>query len=269
MKRLLIGGIICLILIALLTAGVNAQLIQDSCSVKNVKIENEIVSAGAHSKINYNFECSGASSYQGQVTKMLVTLPYKGVKNLEASDSYGSMEVLKGPKYTGLSEDETESTIGVMFRKGLLIRNQTENYKLTIEFDTTELVSTSESGVSTLKPEGLASSPKITIIAKGVTETKLPVQKVDYKLNLPEGAAVQKTTKGCKINEGVILCEDHTPEELNSVEVKWKGGSGTEKIPFTDIIKKVLSQGRKSAPSIINIVKTVAGRVAERVPDES
>ncbi len=260
MKKLLIGGIIALIIVALLTVGARAQFVGDYCTVGTVDIENSVVSSGVHTKMSYSFTCSGAASYSGQITKMLIKIPFTGIENLEASDSYGTLDVLEGPEYVGKTESETESTIGVIFRKGLLIENKTNSYTLTLEFDTNTLISTSENGISTVKPDGLGPSPKITIVSKGITETTLSVDKNNYNLELPEGASIQKTTKGCNIDGGTIVCTGLTPKELNSVEVQWEGGSGETDISLETILNKLLNKGKESAPSIVNLVKNLVKR---------
>ncbi|MFO7872303.1 MAG: hypothetical protein R6U26_01520, partial [Candidatus Undinarchaeales archaeon] len=250
-----------------LTAGARAQFAGDYCTIGTVDIENSVVSSGVHTKMSYEFTCSDASANSGQITKMLIKVPFTGIQNLEASDSYGTLDVLEGPEYVGKTESETDSTIGVIFRKGLLIENETNSYKLALEYDTASLVSTSESGLFTLKPEGLGSTPKITIISKGVTETTISIENIDYKLILPEGSSIQKTTKGCNIDGGTIVCTGLTPEKLNSVEVQWEGSSEEMDIPFEEIIGKLLNTGKESAPSIINLVKNIVEKGMNQISD--
>ena len=230
MKRVLIIGTILLIIAIFLgiISDANAQFVGDQCSVGTVHVENSILSSGIHTKITYPFSCSNASSYEGQMTKMIITVPYADISGVSATDQYGSMKVLEGPTYIKSESTETDTTIGVIFRKGLLIANEDNSYTLSIEFDSNALAKEDSNSVMSLTPKGLVPNPKVTIISKGITETTIPVENVEYKLVLPDGASVQKITSGCQLDNNVITCQNLKPDDLSTIEIKWTSGSITQ-----------------------------------------
>jgi len=224
----------------------------DQCSVDKLEIETIATEVTTTAKINYYFECA-QSAYGEQITKMIVTIPYKDAYNIEASDAIGDMKVFEGPAYTGVTRSDTDATIGSFFRKSIVLEtNSTAGYMLTLEFQSDYLVKQDQK-VYTINPKGLGANPKITMVGTGVTETVVPVSDIDYTLTLPTGSAVTSTPSGCSLSEGTVTCTGLTAAELDKIEVKWTGtGPGilftrvrdlAKNLPgtFTNIFKSIFS----------------------------
>jgi hypothetical protein len=216
-------ALVLLVFLALFVSAANAQMIGDYCSVQGVDVDTVVESYGsAHVKMTYHFECGGASAYSGQVTKMLITVPYTGIDNLEASDSLGSMKVLEGPEYVKATEEVAETTIGAIFRKGLVIDAVSNAYDLSIEFDTITLVETMDSTYS-MKPGGLGATPKVTIVGTGVTETTLPIAVLSFDVTLPEKTAIEQITPSvCQFQGNKVSCSDVSADDFDALEIRWK-----------------------------------------------
>lgn len=239
-----------------------AQLIPQQCTVRSVDVSNTI-SDTVTTKLLYRFECSAFTQYQGQITKMIIKVPYTGLRNIEAEDPFGPMKVLEGPEYIKSSESEGETVIGVMFRKGLLMTTENTVYSIAIKFDAPALVSQSES-IYSIKPGELVNNVKITIVSTGITEMTIPVSNIDYVLNLPEGSGIQQVTPSvCGIAGGKVSCNNLDKEQFSQVEIKWtqaagEGWSGkiqeyTKKyLPFASnlfknafsLVKKLITSGK-------------------------
>lgn len=216
MKR----AILTLIILLTFISAANAQLIGDYCSVSSVDVENTIEEIIVHTEMTYHFSCSGASGLQGQVTKMMITVPYVGIANAEASDNFGSMVMLEGPQYISVAEDDGETVIGVIFRKGLLVTTEQQAYDLKIEFDSVMAELTEDGGE--ISPAGLAVSPKVTIVTTGLTETTIPAMLYDYSLTLPEGASIQEIAQtACQFQGNVVSCPNLGVSEMQQLEIKW------------------------------------------------
>ncbi|MFH1425009.1 MAG: hypothetical protein ABIG20_05085 [archaeon] len=221
MKRILLLGIV---LLVILTSSAYAQMPGDDCVVG--KVDASVAYDGtAHVKMIYRFTCSGTIDYTGQVTKMLISLPLNDVKNVEVEDGLGSMKVLEGPEYVKVEKDSDESKIGIIFRKGLLINRETNDYDIAIEFDTDSLVTEGES-VNSISSGVLVANPKVTIITSGMTETVLPVNAFDFALKLDEEASIQSVKPSvCAIEGGDVECADLSKQEMEQLEISWTGGS--------------------------------------------
>ena len=212
-----------LVFLAIFASAANAQMIGDYCSVQGVDVDTVVESYGsAHVKMTYHFECTGASAYTGQVTRMLITVPYTGIDNLEASDPLGSMKVLEGPEYVKATEEVAETTIGAMFRKGLLIDASSNSYDICIEFDTITLVESTDS-TYLIRPGGLGANPKVTIVGTGITEMTLPVQVFGFGMTLPEKTAIEQITPSvCQFQGNKVSCSDVSSADFDALEIRWK-----------------------------------------------
>jgi hypothetical protein len=214
------------VFLAVIVSAANAQLIGDYCSVTSVDVDCSIENKLVHPEMTFHFSCSGASGLQGQLTKMLITIPYTGITNIEASDNFGSMTMLEGPQYVGATEDSGETVIGVMFRKGLLVTTDQQTYDLTVEFDS-EMATYSDS-VGELSPGGLAVSPKVTIVTTGITETTIPAMLYDFSLTLPEKSTVSEITPaGCQFQGNEVSCSNLDAAAMGQLRVKWTEAPGS------------------------------------------
>jgi len=249
MKRIIIAFAI----FSLILTGTASAMVSDQCSVEKLEVENIATEITTKAKMTYYFECRPSSAYDGQVTKMVVTIPYRDVYNVEASDGLGDMKVFEGPAYAAATRSDTDATVGSFFRKSLLIKNDTTKYMLTIEFQSDLLVTEAEK-VYTITPKGLGANPKVTIITSGITETVLPVGNIDYKLTLPTGSAVVSSPSGCSLSEGVVTCDGMVASGLDKVEVKWTGsGPGLLSTKIRDAVNKYMPD------TFANIFKNLLG----------
>lgn len=243
------------VLFMLVSIPVYAQSIEQQCLVSGVEITNTI-SESTTTKMLFRFECAGIEDYKGQVTRMLIKVPYTDVSNLKAEDPYGEMVVLEGPSYISSKTVEDGTQIGVMFRRGLVIGKESSAYSVAIAFDSGSIVKTSES-INSIKPGNLADKVKVTIVSTGITEISLPVSKVKYTLKLPPGSSITQTPKECHISEGILSCEELGIEQFKQIEVKWSGASGTGwESKLKNITKNIL-------PKVSNFLKKIVSKAAD------
>jgi hypothetical protein len=228
----------------------------DLCEVDKLDIETIATETTTTAKMTYFFECD-AAAYAGQMNKMVVTVPYPDIYNVEAEDGLGVMKVFEGPSYASATSSDIDSTVGSFFRKAVVFEpSNTTGYKLILKFQSERLV-TSNQKVYTVNPNGLGSNPKVTIVTTGVTETVLPVNEIDYKLTLPPGSAIVSSPNGCGLSDGTVSCIDITSVELDAIEVKWTGTGPSiwltkirdvsQKLPgtFTDMFKNLFKVFKK------------------------
>jgi len=200
---------------------VNAQAVLEQCSVPTVNIENTVTGSNTHVEMTYSFKCNAFDSYKGQITRMIFILPYVDINGLKASDSYGSLDVLEGPPYVMSRSTMTETSIGVVFRKGLRATDANTSYDITVEFDTYGLISKSSSDYTT-KPGDLAANTKVTIVTAAVTEATLVPGNVDFSLVLPGNAAIETIVpEACSFQANKVSCTALTQEEFDEVEITW------------------------------------------------
>ena|GEM_PF-5264791 len=223
MKKAIFAGIVLFFVIA---SAANAQLIGDYCNVDSVSIDSSIEGEVTHIDMTYHFSCGGASGLQGQLTKMIVTIPYSGIYNVEAADNFGSMTMLEGPQYISAVEDNGETVIGVIFRKGLLVTTEQQTYDLMVEFDSSMAKYTDSIGE--LSPGGLAVSPKVTIVTTGLTETTIPAMLYDFSLTLPERSSVESMTPAvCQFEGNEVSCLNLDSGAMQELKVRWTEAPGS------------------------------------------
>jgi|TARA_Y100000310_G_scaffold341873_1_gene442667 hypothetical protein len=204
------------------TASAVSAGVADTCSVDKLDIETIATEITTKVEMTYYFECQPTAE-AGQINKMLITVPYDDVYNVEAEDGIGSMKVFEGPEYASAINSDTESTVGSFFRKAIVLDpNGTVGYMLTLNFQSDVIVKESEK-IFTIVPKGLGVKPKITAVSTGVTETIIPIDTIDYKLTMPEGSAVTSSPSGCALAEGTVTCTGLSAAQLDELEVKWTG----------------------------------------------
>ena len=250
-------ALIILTVIILIARPISAQA--EKCSLGAVEIVNDVNgNAEAHSKVTWRFSCSNSTVNYGQLTKIVYSIPLTDVANLETTDSFGSMKVLEGPAYGTATLSGKQTTIGVIFRKAIMITNEQASSFVTVDFDSAALVSKGENSTFSISPAKQVANPKVTILTAGITETTYPIGKFNYELGLPSDASVQTISAGCSLRTGRVLCQNINQTEFNSIEIRWtmagEGGGIMER--FRQITGKLL-------PSVTNIFKGISNSLSK------
>ncbi|MDP7282043.1 MAG: hypothetical protein QF475_00160 [Candidatus Undinarchaeales archaeon] len=194
----------------------------DSCSVDKLKVENIATELTTKTKLTYYVECSPTAD-AGQINRLVVTVPYRDVYNVEAEDALGGMKVFEGPGYAGFTSTDTDSTIGSFFRKAIVLEsNNTTGYMMTLGFQSDLMVYEAEK-IFRITPSGLGANPKVTAVGTGITEAQISINSVDYSLSLPLGSAVTSSPSGCSVTDGFVNCTGISASVLDSMEIKWTG----------------------------------------------
>ena len=209
------------VLVALIVAVAPVSAHVEPCLLTNVKVANDVTSDAEHTKTTIKILCTGEEDEDEQVTKLVYKIQFADIQNFDASDEFGSLKVIEGPDYAGVKTAGKESTIGVIFRKSLVLSEEEKTYTVNFDFDSKSLVAATGENSYSIKPGNLLAMPKLTIVSRGVTEALLPVEKVDYELVLPEGASVQNLPEGCSLSSGKVACSQITFEQFGKLEVKW------------------------------------------------
>lgn len=244
-----------LILVAL---PVSAQA--EKCSLGTVSVVNDVdVDGNAHSKTTFSFACQNSTKDFGQVTRIVYHVPLTDVSNFEASDSLGTMKVNEGPQYATSTIGTRESTLGVNFRKPLLITDDATSYSVVDEFDSNnELVSKLGNGTFSIKPGKQVSNPKTTIITSGVTETTYSIDMIKYELNVPTDAAINvSAAPGCVASNSRVTCQNITGAAFNDVEITWIKPQG-----LGGIIEQVKDKVSGWMPTITNLFKRLKDKIS-------
>ncbi|HIJ98892.1 TPA: hypothetical protein H1005_03025, partial [archaeon] len=121
-------------------------------------------------------------------------------------------------------------------------------------------VSAGENGTFSIMPGKQLSSPKVTIVTGGVTETIYPVERVNYELKLPSDASVQTLTSGCSLSGGQISCQNLNQTVFNALEIRWSkpaGGSG--------LFGKIRQNIGNLLPGLTNVFKGIGSSLAKLV----
>jgi len=218
LKRILVVLIVFLIA----TSAAHGQLLTDLCRVSTVDATTIIEGDTASVKTTYHFDCDSSDEDVGQVTRMLVTLPFTDLKQVEASDSLGALRVLEGPEYVYVQKGITDSTVGIIFRKGLLLTDRSTEYDLSLEFQTDSLVRT-KADFKTLEPGKIINIPKVAIVSTGMTDTTLEINTINYELSIPSTTAFEEVEgESCDISGGSLDCEGMTLQEFKELDVTLK-----------------------------------------------
>ncbi len=243
----------------LIAQPIHAQF--EPCSLSKIKVVSDATKTDVyHAAISFDFACAGAEKEQGQMTRFIYKVPLTDITNFEASDSLGSLKVLEGPEYATVSTGTKESTIGVIFRKGLLITDSNTTYRLNVDFDSASIVGIGENETA-IKPGNLVRSPKVTIITTGITETTYPIEKIDYELDLPADSSVKQLPSGCSINAEKVFCTGLTQEEFNALEIKWVKTEGIG----AGLVEKIRSIFSKYGPQTTSAIKTIADKITSLI----
>lgn len=243
------------IMLVLIAQPINAQI--EACSVGAVNVLTDASVPEVHHQVIWNFVCSGDMHDYGQVTKMLYTIPITGITNFDASDSFGSLKVLEGPQYAAVAQGAKQSTIGVIFRKGLQITDANTSYAITVDFDSAEPLKSMGNDTFAIKPQNMVASPKVTIITAGITETAYQLNTVNYVLNLPQDTSVKTLPEGCHIKSGNVYCPSLSKDELSSLEITFSKSAGAG-----SVIEKLRQIASKFLPAGKNIFKLVTDRIS-------
>ena len=234
----------------------------EKCSLDTVKVVNDFsADSKMHSRTTWTFSCQNSTRNFGQMTKLIYTVPLTETSNFEASDSLGTMKVLEGPEYATAVTTAKGSTIGAIFRKPLLITDESTSYGITVEFDSSSLAGTGENGTSSIMPGKQIANPKVTILTTGITETVYPVEKVDYELNLPSGSSVQTVSiGGCAIKGGNIICQNLNQADFNSLEIKWAKPEGVG-----GLLRKIKENIGNLLPGLTNVFKGLGNSLSKLI----
>ena len=248
------------VLASLILAAVPVSAHVEPCLLTNVKVANDVSGEAQHTKTTIKLLCTGEEEVDEQVTKLVYKIPFADVQNFEASDEFGSLKVLEGPDYASAKTAGKETTIGVIFRKALVLSDVEKTYAVNFDFDSASLVSSAGENSYSTKPGNLLAMPKLTIVSRGVTEALLPVEKVDYELVLPEGASVQNLPEGCSLSNGKVACSQITFEQFGKLEVKWS----TPKSLEDSLVEKfrLLFKPKSSQPGS-SILTTITSKIKD------
>ncbi len=255
MKKLVlpIAFLISLFLVAMPVA---AQA--EKCALGTLNVANDVsaIDARGHSKTSFLLSCENTTKDFGQVTKVVYNVPLTDITSFEASDSLGTMKVLEGPAYATVTAGAKESTLGVIFRKPLLITDVETSAVFTVEFDSFELIGVGENGTYSISPGKQVSNPKTTIITNGITESTYTISKVNYELSLPTDASVQTMPTGCVLQGGKVKCQGLNQTDFNSLKIDWSKPQSAGGI-LTLIKNKVSGL----LPGITNLFKGISSKI--------
>jgi len=258
MNKTILTITIALFTLILVALPVSAQA--EKCTLGAVNIVNNVdVDGNAHSKTTFSFACQNSTKDFGQVTRIVYHVPLTDVGNFEASDSLGTMKVSEGPQYATATIGTRESTLGVNFRKPLLITDDSTAYSVIVEFDSNnELVSKLGNGTFSIKPGKQVSNPKTTIITTGVTETTYSIDKIKYELNIPTDSTINvSAAPGCVASNSRVTCQNISGAAFNDVEITWIKPQG-----LGGVIEQVKDKISGWMPTITNIFKQLKNKIS-------